>query len=466
MRDRALAQGMSYPIFIHLTILSLPFDIWAVATVAGRGIKPVWAVGTLFIVVVLVNLCMGRLKLKATLTGAALLIFNAIALLSLVNLINTSTSHLVDFGTVWVQLAFGTLLFFTVTSLNLSRRQFRRVLQVWIGLAFVLSLYALYQVLARPFDWPFGYLPLLNPSMDRGGMGGGSFGPFVRPSSVFAEPSFFGSYLISPLFLTAMFWLYRERVGAFLYPHRLVSWLVFGTIALAFLLTFSMGAYAAVGGAILVMLLNRRLLRKLVTYGVLLAIGFALVGWATEPLLGANFAKIAVVRGAAHVSSLDNPVGGSDIKSPFARTSIGNRYQRAKAGFSVWTEQPLTGVGLNNFAYYYPGNVAPRLHSGLVQVLAEMGLFGALGLGTIILAALVHLRRATKSVGLYPYDWAILLGFYYSVWAFAINLIIARGWTFETFWVTTALAILSLHWIIDRHAQAEIKGRRISSNAR
>ncbi|MFB6273381.1 MAG: O-antigen ligase family protein [Salinibacter sp.] len=432
----------------------MPFDIWALVTVADRGIKPIWAVGALFIAAVFVNLCSGRLKLKVSATGTALLIFNVIALLSLANLVNTSPSHLVDFGSLWVQLAFVTLLFFTVTSLDLSEAQFRRVLQVWIGLAFVLSLYALYQVAARPLDLPLAYLPILNPSMGGGPItrGGAAFGPFVRPSSVFAEPSFFGSYLISPLFLTAMFWLYRERVGGFLFPHRLASWLVFVTIALAFLFTFSMGAYAAVGGAILIMLLNGRLLPKLVTYGILLILGLALIGWATELMVGTNFTRVAVVRGAALVSSLDNPTEGADIESPYARTgSLKKRFQRARAGLTVWAEQPLTGVGLNNFAHYYPDDVAPRLHTGLVQALAEMGVIGALGLGALFMAAFAQLRRGVQLANMRPYEWAVLISFYYSLWAFAIDILIARGWAFESFWFTLALAILALHWAIGQH---------------
>jgi len=433
---------------LHLTILSLPFDIWAVATVAGRGIKPVWAMGAVLVVAFTINLLVGRGKLKVSMTGRWILVFNAIALLSLVNLINTSPSHLVDFGTEWVQLVLLTLLFLAITSLDLSEGQFRRVLQVWVGLAFVLSLYAIYQVFARPLDWPFGYLPLMNPSMAREGMADQTIGPFVRPSSVFAEPSFFGSYLLSPLFLSGVFWLYRDRVGGFLYRNRALNWLVFGTIAVAFLFAFSMGAYAALGGALLIALLNRRLAFKLVRYGVFAVALLAALGWTMKPVIGGNFAQIVWVRTQAHLASLDNPTGGSGIRSPYAKTSIRARFQRAEAALSVWADQPLTGVGLNVFGHYYPEGVAPRVHGAFLQALVEMGMVGLFSLIAVFATALSHMRKLIKRLSADPLKWAVLTAFYYSVWALVFALLLAGTWVRETMWMALIMAILATHWVI------------------
>ena len=177
------------------------------------------------------------------------------------------------------------------------------------------------------------------------------------------------------------------------------------------------------------------------------------LGWSLQPVIGANFAQIVFVRAQAHLTALDNPLERSDIVSPFAKTSLRQRSERALAALSVWSQYPIMGVGLNNFGQYYPPDVDPKVHSGLIQALAEMGLLGLVGLGTLLALALLQMRNAVRRVRNDPVKWAILTAFYYTVWAMAFDLTLAGNWVSTTHWLTLSLGILAVHWSLSSQSQ-------------
>ena len=438
---RSKSLDMLILLLLYLTILSLPFDIWAISTLpGGRGIKPIWGAGILLILVYTFGLLSGHQKLRITRTMKGVFLFNVCALFSAINLFNSSHLRIIDFMTLWLRLIFLTFLFFTITSLDLTVYRFRRIVQIWVGLAFVLSLYAVYQIFARNLNLPLAVLPVTNPSIGEGLTTLAYRGYIARPASVFAEPSFFGTYLLSPLILAWIFWSNSKRIGRFFYPNRLVNGLVFGVISIAFLVTLSQGAYMALGGTLLVAMLHNQRRRQTLRFIILAIFILVIIGWITERILGINLARVAYYENRALMQFLRNPVEPLRPSVPFETTSAFFRFQEIRAALKIWLRHPLIGIGLNAFQHY---GLPPGVTSGFIRALIEIGILGPIALGSIFIVAILDIHKAIRKVEGDPIKLSILEGFYYSVWAMLFNMLVARGWVVETIWMTLALAVLS-----------------------
>jgi len=450
-RNKVWATGrarLSLFLLLYLLLISLPFDIFPILSLGARGVKPIWFTGFFFVIVFLLHVFSGEQTIRKNTIGNFILAFNIIALFSLINLVNGSKAQLMDFFTLWFRLPLFTLIFFAITSLNLTDIQIKKVLRFWIGIAFVLSIYAIYQVFARMFELPFAYISILNPSLrphEFAVTRGGAFGSFIRPSSVFAEPSFFGNYLVSPLLLMGILWLYRKDIGNFLFQSTIANSIVFTTIVAGFLLTFAMGTYITLTLTILVAFFNKKLSKKILRFAVIILILLVIIGFALEPFLDVNFMEIVAIRALAHILEIANPID-FDLQSPYAKNSVSIRLERAGTAFAVWLENPITGVGLNNFGYYYPSGVARRIHSGFIQSLVEMGIFGLLGFLAIFVITLTTIRRHIHRIAANNPAKIILTAFYCIIWAKLFGLLMSQGWANEGFWIDLSVAVLVLYW--------------------
>jgi O-antigen ligase len=203
-----------------------------------------------------------------------------------------------------------------------------------------------------------------------------------------------------------------------------------------------MGAYAGLMFAILIALFNKRLSRKFFHFILILFVILLIIGFMLEPLFGVNFAEIVFIRTQAHILSLLNPLEGSGLESPYAKTSMANRYIRVKAAFEVWLNHPLIGVGINNFYYYYPTDVPARVHSGFTQSLAEMGLLGFIGLILIFGSTLINIRKYIHEMKEESPSSVILTAFYYIIWAEVFMVLVGEAWIKEEVWVNLSMAVL------------------------
>jgi hypothetical protein len=424
----------------------MPLDIFHIFTVMQRGIKPVWVAGTLFIASIAGLWFVQKRPVRFTSVAIALLLFNAAALISALNLVDTGLSQWMDYVTVWVQLVFSTFLVLGASQLSTSDRQVRFLIHIWLGLAFLLSLYALYQVLARPLGWPFGYLPILNPSMAGDYIRGGRFGNFIRPSSVYAEPGFFGEFLLSPLILSWFLWFYHDQENV-IFSESTVIGVMCLTIQAAFILSFSLAAWAALAGAILIGAFDRYTREPLLKLtGVMLVSGVVL-GFLFQPVLGDNFAEIAFVRTQETVSNvLGQEKDTAEQATRYDQNSAGNRLARARASFDVWWNHPWTGVGLNNHHYYFPDHVAPEAHIGMLMVLSNMGLIGLSGFLCIFWCAFSLLRTLRNTVQPFSTEWLVSTGIQYALWALVCKLMVGFNWVNVELWITLSMLVVVYRW--------------------
>jgi len=439
---------------LYLIILFVPFDIFAVFSFKNRGVKPVWFFGLLFIFIFFCEVCIRKQNFRVNLTGKSILLFNVIAVITLINLIGAPTYRFIDFGTLWLRLIWATLLFFSITNLNLTDKQLKKVLKIWITLAFIISLYGIYQFFARSFGLPLAYLPILNPSLVEEGSAfqrAGLFGSYVRPSSVFAEPGFFGYYLLSPIILLGFICFIRKNWSGYPYNKKSKNIIIFIILISAFILSFSLGPLLVLLCVMLIAFINKKLMKIMFRLVVIVFFVVLILGFVLKPILKENMVKIVSLRIQGLILSLDNPLEAHKLESPYAKNSLINRYKRGKSALSVWSKNPLIGVGLNNFQYYYPENIAGKVHSAFIQVLAEMGIIGFIGFSSIFFSAFLIIRKnifKDRKLDLYQ---SMLYAFYYIIWANLFKFFISGPWANETFWIDLSLATLITYWIREKN---------------
>ena len=330
----------------------------------------------------------GRFKVNNALW--AVVAFNIACLLSIVNLLDKDIANLVEFSTVWLQLVFVSLLFLSLANLRINSGQLFKILQVWLLVAFLVSLYTIYQTFARNFDLPFAYLKLNDPL--RPWQGAGVFRGYIRPSSTFAEPTYLGTYLLGPILLMT---IPRRRL---FFQNPLFHYLVLVTILSAFILAFGLASWLTLIAVVFFAFFRERgRLRLIMTIiGTMLIGAFAVLG---IEMAGIPFTGIAY-RFEALFEGLEG--GGLYAISP---SSTGARLASVTAALKVWISHPFLGVGLNNVGFYEPQllpqwYIGPEktfagAHNMWVDVLAQTGIIGFIPFALIWVRALQMIKRAS-----------------------------------------------------------------------
>lgn len=426
-------------LLVYLLVLGTPFSIYPVVATGSRGLKPFQFFALLIILVGFARFCSGA-AVQLNTAVKSVLFFCGVALFSLVGFAvhGGNWLDLIDYGSASIQLFIAAGLVLSVSTLKVRRRNLRRLVYVVLGISILVSVYAIYQSLARMYDFPFAYLEIYNPSLaDRGGQGGGQFGIFVRPSAFFTEPSRLGQFLLTPTLLSLFLYISAPRRW-----NRTYLLVAFVVTAFAFVLGFSMGSYIAIGVAIAAGLFVRGVraysIRVILTsVGVVVVLSFLFF-----PFLGVPLWEVIWVRVVAHlqVFGLESVYS----RSPFATTSVSRRLARAQEGFQVWWNHPLLGVGINNFSRFYTQNVGTGLHSALLQSLAEMGVLG--GVAFLMLAFSAPLRLLWK--------WRLFRGWEQSLYVAvglgllgrAVWMILAGNYLLEFFWLDMVMATLLLSY--------------------
>jgi len=336
-----------------------------------------------------------------------------------------------------VQLFIVAGLIFSVSTLRVRRKHLRRLVYTFVGISILVSAYAIYQTFARTYDLPFGYLTIYNPSLapEKGAMTrGGMIGSYVRPSSFFTEPSRLGLFLLTPTLIC--FYLYISATKRWMRKILLVALILTG---FAFILSFSIGAYIAMGAAVLFGFFIRGW-RKYSLRLILVVVGLGLIlSFLLLPVLGYSFLEMIWIRGVAQFQ-----VFGVEAysQSQFAVSSAFDRLVRAKQAFQVWWDHPLLGVGLNNFGRFYAPGIPALVHSAFLQSLAEMGILG--GVSFLSLLAFPSSALLRRRGVLFGWEKSLCVALGASLVGRLAWMILAGTYQLDFFWVDLMFASLLL----------------------
>lgn len=296
------------------------------------------------------------------------------------------------------------LYFLGISQVKFSFGEIVLILKLLVLSGVVWSLVGIYQALANNTSLPDLFFNLTNP--DVGPQKISCFGSYIRPTSIFAEPSWFGHYLI--LSLASLVGVYKRMNKASFY-FCLIS-LISGII-----LTLSFGSYLLL--IILLfftvnLLLFRQRRRKLfakskknrwnLLKGLYLLFGIVVL----IILIRATLHPLQMIYQAV---KLRTSVIFSSLKlyflspEPFVvYDSVSMRLSLSYAGIMIWLHSPLTlffGVGLGNFLYGAKKFLSFSFgYSGIgwTNILAEQGLFGFLSYFLFFITFIFEFRKLTK----------------------------------------------------------------------
>jgi O-antigen ligase len=204
----------------------------------------------------------------------------------------------------------------------------------------------------------------------------------VRISGPIGDPNFYAQLLVmlTPLALDRAFAESRRS-------RRLAAWGAVGAMAASIVFTFSRGGILALGVVVLLMLLRRP-----AHWRALAALGLAAV--LAVPFLPAGYLDRLTTIG--QVGTVEST---TDV-------SIRGRTAEAGAGWGMFMDHPLTGVGLGNYSGHYQeyarslGIEVKRVdrepHNLFLEVAAETGLPGLVAFGAMVGGAFWALAAARR----------------------------------------------------------------------
>lgn len=419
-------------------VAAVTIPIFPAVVIGERGLTPFQAFAVLATGVGALRFALGEARVRGSWVMWSVLVFWAVATFSAVSLLvpEAPNSGRVDFLTTWAQL---TLIVALVVAAGATVRyrdaDVRRLAEVYVAVAAVVGLYALYQTIARLYGLPLAYLPILNPSLAGTTTRAGVFGGLVRPSGTFTEPGLLGSYLLTPLFLSVFLYRYVEAGR-----RRTLIFAAALCIASGLLVAFSLQAYFAllVAGAVgLLIRPVRTMMGRVVLYtGAIVAV-LTLVSLA---VLEEPFLELAVERALA---ALDRIV---DV-GYYGGSTIDARLERAEAALAVWAEHPLFGVGVNNWGRFYPAGMAQKVHGAFVQALAEMGPLGPLTLFGAVFGSGAALLAKLRTVGELGWREAVIGAVGVGLVARGARMLVASNYLSPFFALDMLIAALLIGWI-------------------
>jgi hypothetical protein len=375
---------------LYLYLISSPFFGFSLVNVNGRGLARIdWLVAVLIISLFFFGFFSNHYRFQRSPINGFVITFLITGLLGAIFLFdpNATGSQLVDFGTKAAQLLLSIVFFFVISSLPMSENDLRSILRIWILVAFVISLFAIYQVFARYYGWPFAYLELTNPSVTAGGGEPRVIYGYTQVSSVFREPSYLGAYLLGPIILLGVF-LLRDGGHLILGRSSIVSWMVLLTLFLALLLTSSQATYLSLLVTICSMYAVREIEHTRLTRLISALLIFLILGGAILTLFGINFFGALSLRFKYLIINMMNPTETAEISSFRIRSEC------TLVALDVWRSHPFLGVGLNGLSFHTD---RCEYSLGWSQLLADQGVLGTIALILVFLTLIRSLARASRS---------------------------------------------------------------------
>lgn len=480
---RSISRWRLHDILLVLFIVVSPLSGFAAFTVGDVGVRFTWVVGALLVGLGVLRVGSRKRLSFSTPLVLILLWFGWAVVTGIVPLSAGNATYIREFlfGIARYGLFVGVIV--AVMNFGLKERTLYRLFRVLAIVATVVSLYAIYQFFARQYGLPFAYLHLSNPSLPVSVQVGSTYYTdrvFARVTSVFMEPSWLGMYLLSAIIVVAVP-LFYERSQEILFADRWKNVAVLSLLLLAFVLAYSLGAYASLTAVVPVFVFFdwprvRSSLPETLGPPVLLYAAFDAIterGRITKVVLSRIYEiLLKVVNKIAGISINVGPKsdesdkstassGGSAPPGEEVRSSLGTRVAEVQSSIDVWAYHPLLGVGTNNFQFY-SSTGKPAISFGYTLVLAEEGLIGLVLL--LVFFGFLLYRLFEASGGFQPKSLdarqVVLRTFLYVILADLVSTAFRLQFHLIRFWFYVGLAVVALSIFTDGNREINLRDWR------
>ncbi len=368
---------LRFALFV-LTGLAVPFYAFPPFHLLGKSVDSATVLAAAFVVASLPALFRRGLATGAAVFGLGAAVVPLLALLS-----RPASFSLAAFGISYAHWLLVAAFFLAATSLPGRPHGRNRLVAPHVVMATLVSCFAIYQTLGHFRNWPGTGLSL--GPIQRGIFQFMYLGSYLRPTSVFLEPSFLGGYLVWVLVLVAAGFLSASSA------RQRFSWgvpalLLTATIAA----TVSLGSYAdlsalLVAGSVVLIRSGRVRLKNLLAAAALTAL---LVMAAVSSPWGRPVRSVLVER----YNNIRASRAALPAMNPELPESSWVRIYNVRLLAELFQSRPLVGCGLGQFAIVFEARQADQLFAkdpwcGWLAIAAEMGILGPLLLaGALALA--------------------------------------------------------------------------------
>lgn len=246
-----------------------------------------------------------------------------------------------------------------------------KIIPTLIIILTIFNIYGIYQLFARIYGLPFGWLEYTNKgifsrmelysSVQQSIM---SYGFFIRATSIFTEPSVLAGFNIYLLIFLIIPWIQLRK--SFLNSNILTS-IIVGTSVITLFFTYSMTGTL---GFMMILLLVM-FLEKFSSYRKILIIAFIIIfflffgNWLSKEFFHTDLFELFSFRFKSLITIGKEEIGGE---------SLSGRLNNLLQSFYVFTEHPFWGVGMGLVGFHPKFNYLFS-DSTLFSILAESGFF-------------------------------------------------------------------------------------------
>jgi hypothetical protein len=290
-----------------------------------------------------------------------------------------------------------TILFFTINLLTKYKNEdWENFIRIFLIISIGVNIFGAYQIVARAFDLPLGWLQITNNSfvargneadMDSMSQLSISFEGFFRATSIFSEPSALGAF--NGLIITLLLIPYIQKQKMF-YKSQTLNITIFIFSILGIFLAFSLTGVACVLMILLTIFIYEKfvffkgLFRIIIIVFLLLIIADQIVfAYSGSSVLDLFFQRITGVISTIFQEKANTTPG----------ESFGARTDNVACMFNIWLHNPLfgTGFGLTSVSPYSGGWSFADI--SIMAVLAELGLIGFIGFAGIFISLFIIYSR-------------------------------------------------------------------------
>jgi len=297
-------------------------------------------------------------------------IFSLIGLLSW----GAGSDAIIQYFKTFAHFTFVVSIAFVALSTDISIESLYSAIKSLLIISIFVNIYAIYQLFARMFGLPGGYLEITNVGFlnrDYGTEVGEmkqivlTFENFYRATSIYSEPSSLALFnvwiilfVLIPSFAKTKKFIQNEKWNIFI-----------GILAIITLfLTFSMTGLAMISAIVIFLIIVAKIQIKKYLIPVLMG---AIVLTATDFILK-DFTKVSILElFASRIEGIFTQNKGGGISGE----SAPQRIKTMKNGWMLFTKSPIFGIGSGN-TYHFPGSQARFADSSFFHVLSEMGMIG------------------------------------------------------------------------------------------
>lgn len=291
--------------------------------------------------------------------------------ISFIFVLSHSNSDATQYFKTYIHFLFLTSFTLALGFFPVEKKTVYNIIKLWLVISIFINFFGIYQLFARAFDLPLGWIDLTNASLTRTETETYSqlslkFKNFYRATSIFSEPSALAGFnliilgfLIPPMFKTDSYRIFKSK--------NFINFL-FILASITLFVTFSLTGLLGVAILCLGYLVFSKKISfiKILKVAILVMISIVLVDIIVNYFFGTSVLELFYNRIINILGFTDKAIVGE---------SFGSRSNNFFYSLETWLKSPLIGVGLGQSKFF--GEVMYSDYA-IIHSLMETGLFGGL----------------------------------------------------------------------------------------